>query len=103
MPLRARPLVALLVLVTVLAALVPSLAHAAGEASNASRSATAALDLGILSQLNEIRAQHGLKPLTLSPDLSAAALAHSRDMVSNGYFAHCSAGGQPFWKRIQGF
>jgi uncharacterized protein YkwD len=97
---RARTFLALLALTAVLAALVPSFAHASNTAS---RSATAALDSGILVQLNQIRTDHGLKPLALSPSLSAAAMGHTRDMVSNGYFAHNSADGQPFWKRIAGF
>jgi uncharacterized protein YkwD len=99
-PPRARSLLALLALPAALAALVPSFAHASGSVS---RSAIAALDLGILAQVNEVRAAHDLKPLALSPSLSAAARAHTRDMVANGYFAHDSADGQPFWKRIAGF
>ena len=106
MPPRLRSLVALVaVLATpvVLANIAPSAAYADVAAPNASRSATAALDLGIIQQLNEIRTEHGLKPLTLDPSLSAAAMAHSRDMVDRGYFAHRSSDGQPFWKRIMTF
>jgi uncharacterized protein YkwD len=97
---RARPLLALLAAAVSLAAL----AAPAGAAQRAaSRSAMAALDLGILEQLNQIRAAHGLDPLVLSPSLSAAAMQHTRDMVAQGYFAHASADGQPFWKRIASF
>ena len=100
MPTRARFLVALLALAAAPAVLVPSPGHASGSPS---RAVTAAFDLGILSQLNQVRVSHGLKPLTLSPSLSAAAMAHTRDMVANGYFAHSSADGEPFWKRIASF
>ena len=62
---------------------------------------TAALDAGLLVQLNRIRLAHHLVPLTLSHGLSEAATQHSRDMVAKGYFEHDSANGAPFWKRIQ--
>jgi uncharacterized protein YkwD len=65
--------------------------------------ATSALESQTLSQLNAIRAHHGLKPLHLSLRLTAAASAHSRQMVARGYFAHESAGGGAFWRRIQHF
>lgn len=101
MPPRLRA--ALLALATALVLAVPAAALAAGTTSNASRAATAALDVGILEQLNQIRAQHGLQPLTLDPKLSEAAMQHSEDMVTRGYFAHSSSDGQPFWKRIMTF
>jgi uncharacterized protein YkwD len=101
MPLRPRSLLAPLLFVTALAALIPTLAHPARYSPT--RSAAATLDLGILSQLNGIRSAHGLRPLTVSRSLGAAAMAHSRDMVAAGYFAHDSSGGQPFWQRIQAF
>jgi uncharacterized protein YkwD len=99
-PTRARFLIALLALAAVPAVLVPSCGQASGAPP---RAVTAALDLGILSQLNQVRISHGLKPLTLSASLSAAAMAHTRDMIANGYFAHSSADGEPFWKRIASF
>jgi uncharacterized protein YkwD len=81
-------------------ALVPSAALAGGKSHT---SATAALDLDVLAQLNEIRAAHHLAPLTLSPGLSRAAMSHTREMVTRGYFEHNSANGLPFWKRIEAF
>jgi uncharacterized protein YkwD len=64
-------------------------------------SATAALDSGVLAQLNQIRIEHHLRPLALSAGLSRAALVHTQDMVSQGYFEHNSANGQLFWQRIR--
>src|SRR5262249_50639131 len=61
------------------------------------------VDLGVLQQLNEIRRTHHLAPLTLSASLDAAAMQHSRDMLTNGFFAHDSSNGKPFWKRIKAF
>jgi uncharacterized protein YkwD len=81
------------------------LASPASAAGNhaAAKSEAAAVDDGVLVDLNRIRAEHGLKPLTLSPSLNKAAMAHTQEMVAKGYFAHNSADGQAFWKRIEGF
>jgi uncharacterized protein YkwD len=65
------------------------------------KSARATLQLGILQQLNALRATHHLRPLTLSPSLGAASFAHTKEMAAKGYFAHDSGDGSPFWKRIQ--
>jgi uncharacterized protein YkwD len=94
---RALSLLVVFTAIAASAAFLPSTAVASGKSQAAS------LDLGVLSQLNEIRAAHHLVPLTLSPSLSAAAAEHSRDMVARGYFAHNSSNGAPFWKRIQAF
>jgi uncharacterized protein YkwD len=68
---------------------------------HAPRVALTALESGVLAQLNEIRAQHGLVPLKISAPLTASADQHSREMAADGYFAHNSADGTVFWKRIQ--
>jgi uncharacterized protein YkwD len=54
----------------------------------------------ILSQINTIRAQHGLKSLRFIRPLRQAAGLHSEEMGSRGYFAHESADGTTFWKRV---
>ena len=41
--------------------------------------------------LNQARTAQGLNPLAISAELSAAALAHTRDMVTKGYMEHESA------------
>jgi uncharacterized protein YkwD len=61
----------------------------------------ASFDASLLARLNEVRAAHGLIPLVLSKQLSKAAEEHSRDMVTKGYFAHESADGSSFSKRIK--
>jgi len=86
-------------LVAVALALVPAPALSSGARS--SRSSMAALKSGILAQLNQIRRGHGLAPLELDPALSSAAAQHTAEMVADGYFAHESADGLAFWKRIQ--
>jgi uncharacterized protein YkwD len=74
---------------------------AAGSRATATRQA--GLDGSLLVQLNALRARHGLAPLRLSPRLSAAADRHSLEMARDGYFAHESANGSAFWKRVQRF
>jgi uncharacterized protein YkwD len=61
------------------------------------------LDIGVLVQLNEIRSAHGLVPLKLNPALNAAAAGHSSEMLADGYFAHDSMSGAPFWKRLTAY
>jgi uncharacterized protein YkwD len=84
-------------------AAVVALLPAGASASGTRHTSALTVDLGILAQLNQIRAAHGLAPLSLCPKLSAAAMQHSRDMLAKGYFAHNSADGQPFWKRIKAY
>jgi uncharacterized protein YkwD len=61
------------------------------------------LDTGVLAQLNAIRLAHGLRLLKLNPQLSAAAQGHSIEMLDDGYFAHESFDGDPFWKRFSAY
>jgi uncharacterized protein YkwD len=55
----------------------------------------------LLRDVNALRASHGLRPLRLNAELSAAATQHSREMAADGYFAHDSLNGQSFWRRIE--
>jgi uncharacterized protein YkwD len=115
MPRYLRSIPALAALLAVSSILLPASALASGQASSTkqahaaskqvltSSSTAAAFNLGVLGQLNQIRTQHGLTPLTLSPNLTRAAHAHSQEMVEKGYFAHESADGSLFWKRIQAY
>jgi uncharacterized protein YkwD len=57
----------------------------------------------LLGEINGVRASHGLRPFRLSRGLTAAAEQHSASMVQKGYFAHESANGGAFWKRIASF
>lgn len=49
---------------------------------------------------NEQRARRGLPALHQDARLRRAAERHSRDMVSDGFFAHASANGSSFVERI---
>jgi uncharacterized protein YkwD len=59
------------------------------------------LEQDILIQLNAIRSSHDLRPLVPSDDLQRAAAFHSRLMLANGFFAHQSSDGSPFFVRVK--
>jgi uncharacterized protein YkwD len=63
----------------------------------------APLEANVLVAINAIRAQHHLRALRLSSPLELAARAHSEQMAADGYFAHESADGSAFWRRVQSF
>jgi uncharacterized protein YkwD len=60
-------------------------------------------DAAVEAATNAIRKNRGLAALKVSPALEAAAEKHSRNMGNGGFFAHESADGSPFWKRVQQF
>jgi uncharacterized protein YkwD len=94
-----------LLLPCLLVALAASLASpaVAAEASPSSARRMQALDQQILVALNRTRAQHGLRPLVVSGDLDAAAAAHSRAMLRQGFFNHNAPGGATFGTRVRSF
>jgi len=51
-------------------------------------------------RINKERRVHGLRKLRLNPRLSAAARAHSRDMVARRYFDHVSKEGRDVVDRL---
>jgi uncharacterized protein YkwD len=51
--------------------------------------------------INEVRAEHGLRPVRRAPRLQKAARRHSRDMLRHRYFGHTSSGGVGFATRIR--
>jgi uncharacterized protein YkwD len=57
-------------------------------ASAAASTAPKRSELALLGQINTVRAQYGLGPVTLDPHLERAARAHSRDMLASNVFAH---------------
>ncbi len=65
--------------------------------------ALSSLERRVLASINAFRAAHHLAPLHISTQLTLAARAHSREMAVDGFFAHESAGGAPFWQRIRRF
>jgi uncharacterized protein YkwD len=79
------------------AALLPGTARTAAEAP----AVLNVLEAGVLTELNNVRVEHGLKPLKPNAQLGAAATQHSTQMLARGYFAHESPDGSAFWKRIR--
>ena len=75
-------------------------ASPAGASSQHRATALSSLEQGVLSDINNLRRQHGLAPLRLSASLSSAARQHSNEMAARGYFSHDSANGSTFDKRI---
>lgn len=51
--------------------------------------------------INEERTSRGLRPVHPNTSLRQAALRHSNDMVSSGFFAHTTPSGVSFIDRIQ--
>ena len=86
-----------------LAAVAAVAALTAGGAAAGPRASLTPLETGVLADINSFRAAHGLARLRLSTSLTLAARAHSTQMAQDGYFAHESADGSPFWKRVQAF
>jgi uncharacterized protein YkwD len=78
-------------------------ATAAAAAPRTQSSALSSLESGVLVDINTFRTQHHLAKLRLSRPLTAAARAHTQQMAQDGYFAHESADGSAFWKRVESF
>jgi uncharacterized protein YkwD len=70
----------LLVAVCAILLLVPASPAAAAQLSSAERS--------LLVEINRVRAEHRLAPLSVDWTLQRAARAHSADMLRRGYFSH---------------
>jgi len=75
----------------------------AGTDAQATTAREPSLEALVLQRINDVRAAHGLGRLGASTGLTKAALTHSRSMVVNGFFAHESRNGAPFWKRLKSF
>ncbi len=83
-----------------LAALLPTVGSAALRRTHV---ALTPLESGVLVDINAFRQAHHLEPLRVNVRLNAAAREHTLQMARDGYFAHDSADGSAFWKRIQSF
>lgn len=54
-----------------------------------------------IQEINQYRAQHGLKPLRLNAKLTAAAKAHSRDLSKWDRISHYGSDGSNPWDRVK--
>ena len=59
-----------------------------------------ATENSLFDLINNARAKRGLALLRLNTALDRAALAHSCDMLSHGYFSHLSSGGGSYCARL---
>jgi len=88
--------------ILVAAAALALAAPAAAAPSRSARSVAVTSDeSAIVAAINAVRATHGLVPVKLSTPLTVVATQHSEEMAARGYFAHESADGSTFWKRVQ--
>ena len=78
-------------------------AAAAKLPTGAAPRSLSAAESTILERINAVRIRYGLRPLAVSAGLNAAARQHSLEMVRRGYFAHESADGTSFDRRIRRF
>jgi uncharacterized protein YkwD len=89
---------------TLVALVAVAIAATAGTATSPARTsalaAPTAVELDIVAQVNAVRRSHGLPALRTSRGLRAAAHAHSSAMATRGFFAHTSADGSHFSKRV---
>jgi len=81
-------------------ALAPSAFAATDGRGGDAAAETAPIGRSLLAGLNRIRVEHRLTPLVANRRLAAAAREHSREMLTEGYFAHDSRDGTPFWRRV---
>ncbi|HVB77410.1 MAG TPA: CvpA family protein [Candidatus Nitrosotalea sp.] len=57
-------------------------------------------ETAMLNQMNQVRTQAGLAPLTGLPELQAVARAHSQDMYERDYFSHNTPDGITPYQRL---
>lgn len=74
---------------------------ASAGATTSSETNLKSLNHEVLVAINQFRAAHHLHTLRESPGLDRSARQHSMEMGADGYFAHPSADGTAFWRRIQ--
>ena len=101
---RFRALVCGAALVAFGLAAAPAHAAARADCANADLTLTASntddVRAAVLCLVNADRTQRRLAPLRENAKLRTAAVAHSSDMVRNGYFAHTAPNGDTFVDRI---
>jgi uncharacterized protein YkwD len=71
------------------------------DQSDLAGSGSPAHHLSLLKELNQLRSARGLRSLTFSPALAAAAQAHAEDMLRRNYFDHASPEGDHSDERVR--
>jgi uncharacterized protein YkwD len=77
----------------------------AGAATRESRTpqADGSLADAIVTRINEVRADAGVRALTLSSALARASTSHALSMATVGFFSHSSEDGTSYTRRIARF
>jgi uncharacterized protein YkwD len=91
------------ILLAVVCSLAVSAPAGARRHTGRAPAAAGAFESQVLAAINDVRRRNRLAPLRVSTQLSAAAESHSNAMARRGFFAHESADGTAFWRRIQRF
>jgi uncharacterized protein YkwD len=86
---------------TLLAAAIATASSPAGTSRPAA--SLSPFERAVLADINGYRAANHLSLLRLSASLTTAARRHSVQMETDGYFAHDSADGTAFWRRIESY
>jgi len=73
----------------------------AALATSTSEKSVPTLNHQVLVAVNRFRLAHGVPALRESAGLDRSARQHSLEMGRLGYFAHASADGASFWRRIE--
>jgi uncharacterized protein YkwD len=94
---------ALRLAVSVAALVATGFLAASAFATNKAERSMGTLNHQVFVAVNKFRVAHGLARLRESPALDRSARQHSLEMGRVGYFAHPSANGTAFWRRIRNF
>lgn len=72
-----------------------------GATGNSGADTLPSLAQQVVDLTNQHRVAAGCAPLTVSPQLTTAAAAHSQDMATNNFFSHTGSDGSTPWDRIR--
>jgi uncharacterized protein YkwD len=87
----------------VAAALIAGVVAASAGAGTASSQREPTLEQAILREVNQVRSARGLRTLTTSRGLRAAAAFQSHALIAQGVFDHDSSAGGAFGNRLRRF
>lgn len=89
------------ILLTVVCSLAVSAPAAARRDAGRAPAAVDAFESQVIAAINDVRRRNRLPALRISGQLNTAAQTHSSAMAKRGFFAHESADGTAFWRRIE--
>ena len=89
-------------ILAVIAFAVPAVALGSGQATGTT-TRSAVLVSAVVREVNDLRAERGLRALAVSGELKRAADTHSQDLLEAGVFTHDSPDGTPFMNRLLHF